>query len=69
MRTARMLLSIIAMALLCLGYAASQWAAFSGQATPYAAKIDCPSVQWLALALLAVCVVFAFIKDEKADES
>ena len=56
------------MVLLVLGYAASQNAYFTGAASEYAAKVDCPPIKWVALSILVVCVVFAFIRDEEADE-
>jgi len=68
MKNLRMLLSIVVIAFLCLGYAASQMAAFNGTATEFASKIDQPPVQWLALFLLVVSIVLAFIKDREADE-
>jgi hypothetical protein len=69
MKTIRLVISVIAAAFLVLGYAASQNAALTGAAQEYAAKIDCPPVQWFALALLVLCVVFAFIGDKEADET
>jgi hypothetical protein len=68
MKNIRTLVSVAVLILLPLGYAASQWAALSGTAQEYAEKVDCPQVMWLALFLLVVCIVFAFIKEVEADE-
>jgi hypothetical protein len=68
MRKLRVLISVAVLVLLPLGYAASQYMALGGSAEEYARRIDCPPVQWLALALLVVCVVLAFIRDEEANE-
>ena len=64
----RTLISITILTLLVLGYAASQLAALQGTAEQYAQKVDCPQVQYLALAFLLVCIVLAFIGDKEADE-
>ena len=64
----RFLISVVVLVLLALGYAASQIMTLKGSASEYAKKVDCPPVQWFALALLLLCIVFAFIKDKEADE-
>jgi len=67
MKTLRFFVAIIALLFLVSGYSASQYAALEGTAPTYAEKIDCPPVQWFALVLLLVCVVFSFIRDKEAD--
>jgi uncharacterized membrane protein YdjX (TVP38/TMEM64 family) len=64
----RSLISCIVVLLLVLGYGASQFAAFSGSAPEYAAKVDQAPIQWLALLILIVSVVFAFIPDKEAED-
>jgi len=69
MKNIRLVISVVVVAFLVLGYAASQYAVLNGTAQEYAAKVDCPPVQYFALALLILCVVFAFIGDKEADET
>lgn len=54
------LLAIIIL-VLGMGYAASQWFYFQGRAAEYARVVDVPSIRTLALILLLMFVVFAFI--------
>ncbi len=67
MKELRAVLSVVVTAALCLGYAASQWAVFSGKAPEYARSIDVPTVKWIALCVLVVCIVFAFVRDNEAN--
>ena len=67
MKSVRTLLSIVVIGLLALGYAASQVAALGGTAAKYAAQIDSPSIQWLALLILLASVALAFVPDKEAD--
>ncbi len=69
MRTLRTALTAAALCLLCLGYAASQIAYFQGTFVDYAAKVDSPPVQRLALLFLLAAVVLAFIKDHEKDNT
>ncbi len=69
MNKLRTLLSAVVVAFLGLGYAASQNAALSGNASQYATQVDTPTIQYFALVLLGLCIVFAFLRDREADES
>lgn len=63
----RYCISALAIGGLAVGYAASQYAYFSGRAADYAAVVDQPAVRYVALALLLACIVLAFIPDQGGD--
>jgi hypothetical protein len=63
----RRLLSYMVLALLTLGYLASQWAALNGSASDYAARVDIPQVKLLSLALLIAALALAFIPDREGE--
>ncbi len=67
MTSLRRLLSYIVLSLLTLGYLASQWAALTGVAPDYAARVDIPQVKLLSLLLLVAALVLAFIPDREAE--
>lgn len=69
MKTVRSALALVICLLLALGYAASQWAFFHGQAADYAKRVDTPPVRLLALALLIGCVVLTFVPARPRDDS
>ena len=68
MKQFRLFLSVTLLVLLVAGYGASQYAVMTGTAASYAQSIDCPLVQWIALAFLIICIVFAFMRDPEANE-
>lgn len=68
MNAARLAVSLALTVLLAGGYAASQWAALTGQAVDYAKRVDVPTIQALALVLLVAVVALAFIP-ERTDEA
>lgn len=68
MTTLRSGLAIGAVIALAAGYAASQWAAFTGKAPQYATAVDSPLVKWAALAVLGIATVLAFWKDKEAGD-
>lgn len=67
MRTLRIALGTLVCLLLCMGYAASQWAFFHGEAATYSARVDTPSIRLLALAILVTLIVLGMIpnKDDR----
>ena len=69
MRTVRTAFAILVIALLCSGYAASQWAYFHGDAAGYAQRVDVPAVRTLALVILVGAILLAFIRDREQEES
>ncbi len=68
MNTIRTALGAIIMAVLGLGYAASQRAYFAGEAPQYAEKVDTPAVRMLAMVALLVVIALAFVPRREADE-
>lgn len=68
MKTIRLALSAFVMLGLLGGYLASQSAYFGQTAPAYAQKVDQPVVRWVALLVLLLCIVFAFIKDKDDQE-
>ena len=68
MRTLRTALTAAALCLLCAGYAASQIAYFQGTFMEYAAKVDTPPIQRLALLLLIAAVILALIEDRNESD-
>ncbi|MEZ0326873.1 MAG: hypothetical protein ACAH95_13315 [Fimbriimonas sp.] len=67
MSSLRRLLSYVVVALLTLGYLASQWAALNGTASDYAARVDIKEVKLLSLLLLIAALVLAFIPDREVE--
>lgn len=67
MKLARTVFSVMAVLLLGLGYAASQFAAFTGTQTEYAVKADQPQIRYLALLLLLAAIGLAFVPDREGD--
>lgn len=65
MNALRLALTSISLILLAVGYGASQWAFFWGDARAYAGRMDQPAVRWLGLGLLVVAIVFAFVPDRE----
>lgn len=63
MRLLRSTLFVISAALLALGYAASQWAYFTGTYRDYAERVDVAPVRWLALTILLACVALPFVRE------
>ena len=63
MRTLRTALTAAALILLCAGYGASQVSYFLDTYADYAARVDSPPVQNLALLLLLSAVILALIRD------
>ncbi|MEA2552700.1 MAG: hypothetical protein QOJ65_876 [Fimbriimonadaceae bacterium] len=68
MRTLRTALTAAALSLLCIGYAASQWAWLQGTFPEYYARVDSPPVRILSGVLLLCAVVLAFIPDRSEEE-
>lgn len=70
MRIVRRALALVTLAVLVLGYGASQWADLQGTeaAISYAKSVDSQPIALAALALLVLIVLFAFIPGD-ADET
>lgn len=68
MRRARDLVMAVAMVVLGGGYLASQWAAYSGNASDVAAKLDQPPVRVLAALLVLATVILSILPDPKGAE-
>lgn len=66
MRLARTVLSWMAVALLGVGYFASQVAYFAGSPTEYAQRMDQAGIRLIALILFAGAIVLAFFPDREA---
>jgi len=49
---------------LIVGYAASQWLYFQGQATRWAETMNSPAISGLSAVLLPGCIALAFIRRE-----
>ena len=69
MKSLRSVFAVVVIALLGLGYFASQWAAMNGSeaAVQYAARVDQPPVQLLALVVFLVCVILPFLPESKQE--
>lgn len=67
MRTLRNALAASVVVALGAGYAASQWAFFSGDTAKYAAQVDSPPIRLLALLLLFLAAVLAFFPDKEVE--
>lgn len=67
MTSLRTALAVVLIAVLGLGYGASQWAFFRGTYADYAARVDTPPVRACALVALLLCVGFAFapVRDDE----
>lgn len=66
MKTARVAVSIVGALLIGGGYFVSQYQYFLGDPASYARSLDKSSVPLLSLALLALAVSFAFVRDEES---
>ena len=68
MSSVRRLLGIVVLALLTLGYLASQAAYLFGDPVAYASRVDIPQVKYLSLVLFLAAIVLALIpeKEEQA---
>lgn len=64
MSTLRTALTAITLALLALGYAASQAAALQGRAPEYARAVDQRPIHWLALGVLGAALVLALVREK-----
>lgn len=65
MKKARDLYGLVVLILLGAGYLASQFAAWSGSAAEYSARVDVPAIQALAIVVLAVGVGLGFVRDQE----
>lgn len=65
MSTLRNALAAAVIVALGAGYAASQWAYFSGEAARYAQQVDTPQVKAVALLILVLAVVLGFIPERE----
>ena len=63
MKVVRVALSVLSLALLAIGYAASQVAYMQGTPQDHAVRVDQPSVSYLSLALLVGAIAFSLIRD------
>ncbi len=61
----RNLVCLAVIALLAVGYAASQWAYFAGQGSDYAHRVDSAPVAWLALFLLIALIALGQMPDRE----
>jgi hypothetical protein len=68
MKAIRIALSTGVILALALGYGASQLAFFNGTWAEYSAKVDVPAIRYLALAVLILAVVFAFLPERSEGE-
>lgn len=65
----RRLLGYIVLALLGLGYLASQYQALYGDAAAYSARVDIPQVKYLCLFLFLAALALAFVPDREEGEA
>ncbi|MCX7800376.1 MAG: hypothetical protein N2109_08560 [Fimbriimonadales bacterium] len=65
MRGLKEAFATILVLLLALGYAGSQWAYLAGQPEAWAAKVDVPQTQLLALALVAAVLALGLAPDRE----
>jgi hypothetical protein len=63
----RFAFSALIVALLFMGYAASQVAAFAGTADRYAQAVDRPVIAYLATLVLIFAFILAFVRREEAE--
>lgn len=68
MRLLRFSITVLALLALAAGYAASQFAFFTGQALNYAGAVDQPFVKWVALILLVFAVAVSIVPDREQEE-
>ena len=68
MKLARMVITMMAVALLFGGFLASLSAAIQGTAAEYAQKIDVPPVRMLATIIFVGALILAFIPDKEGME-
>lgn len=69
MTKARTFLAVLVLLLLTAGYAASQYAYFSGTIVDYSKRIDTPPISHLALVVFLAIVAFGFMREREADDS
>ena len=69
MKLARWVLSVVAALLLSGGFLASQWFAYQGRASEYAARVDQPSMVYLSLLLLVAALVLGFLPDREGEDA
>jgi len=69
MRVLRLVVSVFGVLGLAAGYAASQFAYFSGRAAEYAEAANQPVVRYASLGLLAIAVILALIPDREGEPS
>jgi hypothetical protein len=67
MSSVRRLLGIVVLAMLTLGYLASQYAILYGDPVGYAARVDIPQVKYLSLFLFLAALVLAVIPDREEE--
>jgi len=67
MKTLRFAIGLITVVLLGAGYAASQWAAWTGQAAQWSAQVVVEPVQRLALVLGLAILAFAFFPESESE--
>jgi hypothetical protein len=53
------------LALMTLGYLASQWAALNGTAPAHAASVDQPPIHLLSLIVMIAAIALAFFRDRE----
>lgn len=65
MTKVRMMVAVVTMLLLAVGYLASQYAYFQGNAPDYAAKIDSPPVVALSLVIFLAALILFLIPERE----
>lgn len=68
MDSAKRVLFLAVILLLTVGYAASQWAWWTGDFANYAKRVDVPAVQHAALVVLILLILSAIFWDKRADK-
>ena len=68
MTNLRTAFSALVVALLGLGSAGSAWAALHGSAPDWARKADAEPIRMLALLILVIAVLLAFVPERKESE-
>ena len=69
MKRIRLLLAATSVLTLVAGYAASQYAYFTGTAPDYAKAVDQPIVVVVALLVFAAAIVLGFVPDREESEA
>ncbi len=64
MKTIRLGLSVLVIAILGLGYALSQVAVLNGTATLWAQKVDQPPVVAVSLLLVMLAIILALVREQ-----